>query len=49
MALWYKIIRSGGQPDAIDANIEYNQLKSNLSDYYNAATGFLEPLTGAYL
>ncbi len=44
MASWHEIICNGSQLATIDADIEYDQLESNSSGYYNAATGFLEPL-----
>ncbi len=44
MASWQEIIRCGGQPAAIDADMEDGQFESNSSGHHGAATGFLEPL-----
>ncbi len=41
---WQEIICCGGQPAAIDADIEDGQFESNSSGHHGAATGFLEQL-----
>ncbi len=44
MALWKKIICSGGQPTAIDVDMEDGQFESNSSGHHDTVTWFLEPL-----
>ncbi len=44
VASWQEIIRCGGQPAAIDADMEDGQFESNSSGHHSVATGFLELL-----